>query len=67
MRLKAPASPVWTSVLKLEPGRYQYRYIIDGNWCRDPLNMAVEPSPYGGDNSVLLVRVDTESEALDGR
>jgi hypothetical protein len=62
-----PSGKVWTSVLKLEPGRYQYRYIIDGNWCRDPLNMAVAPSPYGGDNSVLVVRADAESEALDGR
>jgi 1,4-alpha-glucan branching enzyme len=62
-----PSGNVWTSKLKLEPGRYRYRYIIDGDWRRDPLNAAVEPCPYGGDNSVLVVGVDSESEALDGR
>jgi chromosome partitioning protein len=62
-----PSGKVWTSKLKLEPGRYRYRYIIDGDWCRDPLNVAVEACPYGGDNSVLVVGVDSESEALDVR
>ena len=46
---------VWTSVLRLQPGRYRYRYVIDGLWCSDPLNAQVEPSPYGGDNSVCVV------------
>jgi 1,4-alpha-glucan branching enzyme len=24
----APAGPIWTSVVKLYPGRYRYRYVI---------------------------------------
>ncbi len=50
-----PSGTVWTSVLKLEPGRYRYRYVIDGDWRSDPLNQEIEPSPYGGNNSVLVV------------
>jgi 1,4-alpha-glucan branching enzyme len=46
---------VWTQVLRLEPGRYRYRYVVDGRWCSDPLNTEVEPSPYGGDDSVCVV------------
>jgi len=46
---------VWYSVLKLEPGRYRYRFVVDGRWCSDPLNAEVEPSPYGGENSVCVV------------
>jgi chromosome partitioning protein len=46
---------VWTRVLPLEPGRYRYRFVVDGSWCSDPLNGDVEPSPYGGDNSVCVV------------
>jgi Carbohydrate-binding module 48 (Isoamylase N-terminal domain) len=46
---------VWTRVLHLQPGRYQYRYVVDGLWCSDPLNTLVEPSPYGGENSVCVV------------
>src|SRR3989475_2924290 len=45
---------VWTKVVKLPPGRYRYRYVVDGRWQNDPLNAAVEPSPYGGDDSVLV-------------
>ena len=46
---------VWTRVLRLEPGRYQYRYVVDGLWCSDPLNTLVEASPYGVENSVCVV------------
>jgi len=46
---------VWTKVVKLPPGRYRYRYVIDGRWQNDPLNAAVAPSPYGGDDSVLVM------------
>jgi chromosome partitioning protein len=49
------AGDVWTRVLPLQPGRYRYRYVVDGCWCSDPLNGDVEPSPYGGDNSVCVV------------
>jgi len=50
-----PVGRVWKKVVKLQPGRYRYRYIVDGVWQRDPLNPAVEPSPYGGHNSILVV------------
>lgn len=46
---------VWTKVVKLPPGRYRYRYVVDGRWQNDPLNAAVEPSPYGGHDSVLVM------------
>jgi chromosome partitioning protein len=46
---------VWTQLLRLQPGRYRYRYVVDGCWCSDPRNTDVEPSPYGGDNSVCVV------------
>ena len=49
------AGKLWTQVLRLEPGRYRYRYVVDGRWCSDPLNADVEPSPYGGENSVCVV------------
>jgi len=50
-----PVGRVWKKVVKLQPGRYRYRYIVDGVGQRDPLNPAVEPSPYGGHNSILVV------------
>jgi hypothetical protein len=50
-----PHDSVWTKVVKLDPGRYQYRYVVDGIWRDDPLNTEVERAPYGGHNSVFIV------------
>jgi chromosome partitioning protein len=46
---------VWKKVVKLPPGRYRYRYVVDGRWQSDPLNAVVEPGAYGGDDSILVV------------
>ena len=50
-----PAGRVWTKVVPLVPGRYCYRYVVDGRWQSDPLNPAVEPAPFGGYNSIVVV------------
>jgi chromosome partitioning protein len=44
---------VWRTILSLAPGRYKYRYIVDGDWTADPLNPEVERSPYGDYDSVI--------------
>jgi len=46
---------IWQKIVKLQPGRYRYRYVVDGQWQSDPLNPALEPSPYGGHDSILVV------------
>jgi chromosome partitioning protein len=55
---------VWKKTLKLAPGRYRYRYVIDGQWHSDPHNAAVEPSPFGGDDSVLVLDQPQTAEWL---
>ncbi|MFO0688708.1 MAG: AAA family ATPase [Myxococcota bacterium] len=47
---------VWTKVLTLEPGTYQYRYVVDGEWREDPTNPQSAPGPTGQPNSILHVR-----------
>ncbi len=47
---------VWTKVMDLAPGTYQYRYIVDGDWRADPENPSVADGPGGTRNSVLVVR-----------
>jgi chromosome partitioning protein len=42
----------WKKFVSLQPGRYQYRFIVDGQWQSDPLNELKEPCP-GGHNSVI--------------
>jgi chromosome partitioning protein len=46
---------VWTKILSLPPGRYQYRYVVDGEWREDPVNPEAVSSSIGGRNSVLVV------------
>jgi len=41
--------------LNLDPGRYRYRYVIDGEWVHDPHNTYVESNPYGELDSVVEV------------
>ncbi len=47
---------VWTKILQLEPGTYQYRYVVDGSWREDPENPQAVPGPGGARNSILVVR-----------
>ncbi len=47
---------IWTKIIRLIPGTYQYRYVVDGEWREDPDNPEVASSAVGGRNSVLVVR-----------
>jgi chromosome partitioning protein len=47
---------VWTKVMQLPPGTYQYRYVVDGEWRKDPSNPESVPGTGGRPNSILVVR-----------
>jgi len=49
-------SGIWQTKMKLNPGRYRYRLVVDGQWQQDPYNEKIELNPYGGFNSVLEVK-----------
>ncbi|MCX7881748.1 MAG: hypothetical protein N2314_00800 [Brevinematales bacterium] len=52
-----PAVNLWRISLALEPGMYQYKYILNGSvWTNDPYNPSVSPDGKGGLNSVLQVK-----------
>jgi len=38
--------------LTLQPGSYEYRFIVDEKWISDPDNCKRIPNPYGATNSV---------------
>lgn len=40
----------WTVEKKLEPGKYEYKFVVNGNWITDPRNEA-----YSGGNNVCYV------------
>lgn len=45
----------WQIELPLAPGRYEYLFVVDGNWTPDPLARESVPNPHGGFNSVVQV------------
>lgn len=46
---------VWTATIPLKPGRYQYKFVVDGNWKEDPANPETVDDGFGGKNSVKVV------------
>jgi 1,4-alpha-glucan branching enzyme len=47
----------WEKRLMLLPGRYEYKFVVDGQWMSDPHAPAEVPNPHGSFNSVLEVRL----------
>ncbi|MEL6539057.1 MAG: glycogen-binding domain-containing protein, partial [Bacteroidota bacterium] len=46
----------WEGTLDLPPGRYPYKFIVDGVWTMDPNNTDTEDDGYGNTNSLLIVQ-----------
>ena len=53
--LKKNASGKWQRTLKLKPGRYEYRYRVDGNWQNDQRPVKCVPNAFGTWNCVVEV------------
>lgn len=54
--LKKNNSGTWRLTLSLPPGRYEYRYRVDGNWENDQRPVACVPNAFGTWNCVVEVR-----------
>ena len=47
---------VWARVLHLDPGKYHYKFVVDGKWIIDPKNPKVERDLSGNVNSLLEIK-----------
>ena len=45
----------WVKEISLPPGRYEYRFVVNGEWADDPNAKESAPNPHGGANAVLTV------------
>jgi len=52
---KDPDDGLWKVLLDLDPGEYEYRYIVDGVWIKDPRNVDSVLNEFGQENSLLIV------------
>ena len=39
----------------LTPGEYEYRFVVDGQWCSDDSCPESVPNPFGASNSLVRV------------
>lgn len=46
---------IWSKDLNLNPGRYEYKFVVDGSWVNDPRNRNTTRNPYGTENSMVEV------------
>jgi len=53
--LKKDAKGVWKTTVTLAPGRYAYRFLIDGEWVNDPNCDEEVPNDYGSHNCIKVV------------
>jgi hypothetical protein len=45
----------WVGDLSVNPGKYEYLFVVDGQWLPDPNAKEFVQNPFGGKNSVLTV------------
>ena len=47
----------WETAVELAPGRYHYKFVVDGRWKSDPAAQNHVPNEHGSLNSVVEVRL----------
>ncbi len=51
----------WAKELALPPGRYEYRFVVDGVWVDDPAATELIFNSFGSANAVLVVAASQAS------
>lgn len=53
---KKDTSGNWSVTVSLNPGRYEYKFVVDGAWLNDPNARERVPNNIGSANDVLVVK-----------
>ncbi len=51
--MKTDGNGVWNKTVIIPPGKYEYKFLIDGNWIEDPQNDQTCLNCFGTLNSVF--------------
>lgn len=54
--MTADATGAYTITVKLPPGTYQYKFVADGQWIKDPFAPGDAPDGFGGRNGKFDVK-----------
>ncbi len=45
----------WKATVALPPGRYEYRFVVDGQWISDPNAKESVGNSFGSTNAVVVI------------
>jgi hypothetical protein len=65
--LKREVNGVWQASILLEPGRHEYRFVVDGCWSDDPQCSLRIPNDFGSVNCVCVVEPPVIAPKLAAR
>lgn len=51
----------YTAVVRLEPGQYEYKFVVDGEEVLDPANPERVPNPFGAYNNLLTLHTEHDA------
>lgn len=51
--MKKGKDGVWRVKVKMSPGRYEYKYFVDGAWSQELSGSDVVTNPFGTQNCVI--------------
>ena len=53
--MKKDDKGMWNKYVLLPPGRYEYKFLVDGQWLEKPQNSQICSNCFGTYNNVLFV------------
>ena len=55
--MKKGKQGLWQKIIMVQPGRYGYRFLVDGQWRNDPANDQICANYFGSTNNILEVKL----------
>ena len=55
-KMKKTTSGTWEKTVVIPPGQYEYKFLVDEKWQRDPANEMICQNCFGTLNSVITVK-----------
>ena len=53
--MKRDGNGTWIRNVIIPPGKYEYKFMVDGQWKEDPQNDQLNPNCFGTCNNILNV------------
>jgi 1,4-alpha-glucan branching enzyme len=54
-QMKKYEAGVWKKMVMIPPGRYEYKFLVDGQWMLDPNNDQKCSNCFGSYNNILII------------